>query len=545
MDLETSRSKQRAAQVQAQTQPDGVARIGDRDPETGRYSVQYPDGGIGANGIKTYTAASTPGDIVVMFPRSDGSVALDSEKGSPTIVPDVFNKPVPEVKKPKVWILYFFEGKLWVGGHQEKPEEAGSVSLYGYDRPPIVPESDGGPIVLGYNSTSDLHVWGDSVGWHVTYQTFPYPNQDYNSSVTFHSVTAASHEKYSTAFSFDLTGGSGGNNQHENNDRSFPLGAGFVSYRSSRLMSFISPDIIYDSTVYQTASSVQQVTIGYMHNAVPTFTQFNSKSSFSSAIHVYLYRDEIISYSGTIPIPHINRPSDNPVTYSGIFSSPLEGDGRGPYFRGFNSANNIIYPVLNIQSTHNYPIMCDRYSTYYIQESVFTSGANTPVQRLYELKSTGSQTVISTNTIEPRFFGIRWDSRGGNYVEGAWASATSYRGYETYKLVDYSDQVYYYPDYFLEPNYHGERVFPIGHFKRVPDPMDPISSEFRTYPYIVTFSGGQVVTISLSEINKAKSGSAYLQRQAVGVDGKMSDLGTTFCYPIPAAAQIKHWSTTA
>jgi len=542
MDLDIARSKQRAAQQQAQKQPDGIARIGDRDPETGLYTVQTPDGGILANGIKTYTAASNPGDVVVMFPRADGSIALDSEKGSPTIVPDIFNKPVPEVKKAKFWILYFSAGRLWVGGHQATPEDAGAMSLYGGT---AILESDGGPGVLGYRGTSNLHVWGDSEGWNVTYQTFPaYPNEIYNHSVTFHSVTSASHKKYSTAFAFNLAGTSVGNNQHDNNDRSFPLGAGFVSYRSSRLLSYVSPEIIYDNTVYQTSSSVQQVTIGYMENAVPTFNQFNSSLSFSSAIFVYLYRDETISYSGTIPIPHTDRPSTNLVPYSGVFSSLLFADWHSPYFRNFNSANNIIYPVLNIQSIHNYPIMCDRSSTYYIQESVVSSGANASVQRLYELRSTGSQTVIATNTTEPRFFGIRWDSRDGRYVEGAWASPTSSRGYETRKNTGYSDQVYYYPDYRDEPTSHGERVLPIGHFKQATNPLDPTNNEFDNYPYFATFSGGQVVTVSSSEINKAKTGGGYLQRQSVDVNGTLSDLGPAFCYPIPADAIIYHWSTT-
>ena len=272
MDLDVARSKQRAAQQQAQKQPDGIARIGDRDPETGLYTVQTPDGGVLANGIKTYTAASNPGDVVVMFPRADGSIALDSEKGNPTIVPDIFNKPVPEVKKAKFWILYFSAGRLWVGGHQAAPEDAGAVSLYGTAPVSSVLESAGGPGVLGYDSTSNLHVWGDSTGWNATYQTFP--NYDYSHAVTFHSVTSVSHKKYSTAFATNSSGGTnsiGIEQTDRDNDRSFPLGAGFTSYRSLKLVSFVYPALVNDNTVSHVYSSLQQVTIGYMEDAAPTF----------------------------------------------------------------------------------------------------------------------------------------------------------------------------------------------------------------------------------------------------------------------------------
>jgi len=538
MDLDVARSKQRAAQQQAQKQPDGIARIGDRDPETGLYTVQTPDGGVLANGIKTYTAASNPGDVVVMFPRADGSIALDSEKGSPTIVPDIFNKPVPEVKKSKFWILYFSAGRLWVGGHQAAPEDAGAVYLYGTAPASSVLESAGGPGVLGYDSTSNLHVWGDSTGWNATYQTFP--NYDYSHAVTFHSVTSASHKKYSTAFATNIRGGTnsiGIEQTDRNNDRSFPLGAGFTSYRSLKLVSFVYPALVYDSTVSHVYSSLQQVTIGYMEDAAPTFNQFNSNYSFSSFEDSYITDNETLSYSGTIPIPHIDRPLSNPVAYSGTFSCPKSINGHGPYS---DTSRAIVYPVLNIQSIQNYPILCDRSSTYYIQESIVTNGSNTPVQKIYELRLTGLPAVISRNTTEPRFFGIRWDIRETSDVSGPWNPSNLF---DNYKIVSYADQVFYYPEYPSDPTDGSARVLPVGHFKRAPNSVTPID-EFSNYPYFATFSGGQVVTASSSEINKAKAGGGYLQRQSVDVNGTLSDLGPAFCYPIPADAIIYHWSTT-
>ena len=536
MDLESSRSKQRAAQQQAQTQPEGVARIGDRDPLTGRYTVQFPDGGIGANGIKTYTAMSKPGDVVVLFPRADGSVAIDSEKGSPTIVPDVFNKPVEEKKKAKVWILYFFGGKLWVGGHQSEPEEVGSVYLGG---PIALSEENGGPGLIlagiGLAISSNLHVWGDDSGWVATYQTFP-PDFDFTNATTFHAVTSTTRKKNSTSFAFGEDGGIRGSNRDsiESNTRSFPLGAGFVSYRSIRGISSINPPLIYDSTVSQTASAVHQASIGYMENAVPTVNQFSISASRASIVFSYINTNEIISYSGTIPVPNQNRQTILP--YSGSFSCPEQSTSDlGPYLK--NSV--VVYPELSAQIIHNYPILCDRFSTYYIQESIIINGTSS-IQKVYELRSTISQELIARNYAEPRFFGIRWDTRESAYITGLWPDTGTAR----YKQVTYSDPAYYYPNYYLNATSSGNSVLPIGHFTRLVDNVRPFD-EYYAYPYFVTFSGGQVVTIEASEINKAKIGSAYLQRRSVAVDGTFSDLGTVFCHPIPSTAIVYHWSTTA
>ena len=550
-------AKQRAAQQQAQTKPDGIARIGDRDPKSGSWYVQFPDGGIGANGIKTYTAASKPGDVVVMYPRPDGSIALDSEKGSPTIFPPVFNKPVPDAKKAKVWILYFFGGKLWVGGHQSQPEEVGTVYHRGMPQPPVL-ESDGGPgFILEIGNSSNLHVWGDASGWVATYQTF-LPNFDFTNATTFHAVTSTTRKKYSTSFGFNESGTATGYNADgiDYNERSFPLGAGFVSYRSMRDISSVEPPPIPDN-VYRTYSTVQQVTIGYMENAVPTFHQFSSGESFLGAIHSGLLLNEAVSYNGTIPIPNLDRQTILP--YSGNFSCPeAYASEKGPYFNR-DSPQKVVLPILTVQSVHNYPILCDRSSTYYIQESIninaspsFNAGSS--IQKVYELRSTVSPVVIATNTTEPRFFGIRWDLRASAYTEGAWDryfGKTS--GAYGYAYSKYSDPAYFYPTYNFNAVSQGHAL-PVGRFKMINNndfyrrssnnivlPLD----EYYDYPYFVTFSGGQVVTIEASEINKAKIGGTFLQRRSVSVDGKFLDIGPTFCHPIPSTAIIYHWSTTA
>jgi hypothetical protein len=225
------------------------------------------------------------------------------------------------------------------------------------------------------------------------------------------------------------------------------------------------------------------------------------------------------------------------IPYSGLFSCGESSDsGKGPYF---NSAQNIVYPVLTVQIVHNYPILCDRSSSYYIQESVIINGYS--IQKVYELRSTNSQTFIDRNYTEPRFFGIRWDIRESALVIGEWPESSAT---DRYKYVTYSDPAYYYPAYSLDSTFHGEGVMPIGHFNRAPDGVTPID-EYRFYPQFVTFSGGQVVTISATEINKAKVGGAYLQRQSVDVDGKRTSLAPIFCHAIPASAIVHHWSTTA
>lgn len=537
MDLEASRSKQRAAQQQSQTQPDGVARIGDRDPLTGRYTVQFPDGGIGANGIKTYTAMSKPGDIVVLFPRADGSVAIDSEKGSPTIVPDVFNKPVEDKKKAKVWILYFFGGKLWVGGHQSEPEEVGSVYFGG---PIALSEEDGGPgLILSTGNSSNLHVWGDASGWVATYQTFP-PDFSFKNATTFHAVTSTTRKKYLTSFAFNETGGTGGNNQEAigYNERSFPLGAGYVSYRSMRDISNVAPE---GTTSLQTYSTVQEVTIGYMGNAVPTVYQFSSGESYLAKLHDGLVINETVSYSGTIPIPNLDKKTILP--YSGYFFCPESYENqKGPYYNT-DSPQKVVLPVLTVQSVHSYAILCDRGVTYYIQESIMINGTSS-IQKVYELRSTSSQELIARNYDEPRFFGIRWDIRASAYVKGAWGAFFGTSTNSSDRLVTYSDPAYFYPTYNFNATSQWGGVLPVGHFNKINNNVLPID-EYQFYPYFVTFSGGQVVTIAATEINKAKIGGAYLQRRSVSANGVFTDLGTTFCHPIPSTAIVYHWSTTA
>lgn len=562
MPIDDIRAKQKADQTKAiksRLEAGSIVRIGNRIPITGRYEVLETDGGIFNNGVKVYNAQEQYGDRVLAYPRLDGTIALDSEKGSivrpPTAFPvcpgylkgQVFNCEEPKRKRPaKIWILYFFAGKLWVGGHQEQPEEVGSVYFGG---PIALSEENGGPgLILSIGNSSNLHVWGDVAGWVATYQTFP-PNFDSTNATTFHSVTSTTRKKYSTSFGFNESGTAGGYNADgiDNNERSFPLGAGFVSYRSMRDISSVNPE---GSLTLQNYSTTHQVTIGYLENAVPTFHQFSSGESYLAKLYDGLVINEMVAYSGTIPVPNLDGQTILP--YSGRFSCPegYEYD-KGPYFNN-ERPQRVVVPTVTGQSVHNYAILCDRGVTYYIQESISFNAspsfnASSSIQKVYELRSTDSPVVIATNTTEPRFFGIRWDIRASAFTEGAWreflgATSASYN-YGGYAYSKYSDPAYFYPTYAFNATGQAHSL-PVGRFKTVNNNVLSFD-EYQFYPYFVTFSGGQVVTVELSEINKAKNGGAELQRRSVSVDGTFSDLGTIFCHPIPATAIIYHWSTTA
>ena len=535
MDLEASRSKQRAAQQQAHTQPDGVARIGDRDPLTGLYTVQFPDGGIGANGIKTYTAASKPGDIVVLFPRADGSIAIDSEKGNPSIVPDVFNKPVPDVKKGGVWIFYRSAGKLWIGGHQLAPEEIGTASDPNYR-------------ISGY------HVWGDKNGWIATYQSASISQASKTMVVTLHCELNEGGSRGQN----NITKGLGPDSfRFYFNDpgwipphSTFPLGGGFVAFRSSIETTPVASGRIGSVFTYSGSATLS---IGYLKLGV-------------SAVEVFE-----MSHTGKYTeVDYPNPPTLNPdieqktVTFEG--NTRIPNVGICQYKGIYNAKENrpkpgqpTLDPEYSIQSVITYAIMCDRGATYYIRETVSASGViviSPATQRKYELFSSDSAQVISTNLSEPRFFGIRWDLRSFDIRSDVYPSDNA-------SLVSffYGDPRYYHPFIaglaqfsLYDTNgsrtvayYHGS--FPVGYYRR--SRVQPIGAPalIPVYDYDggapVTYSGGSIVKIPATEILKSTIGPGFLVRKTVAIDGTESTIKSAYCHAIPADAVILHWSTTA
>ena len=578
MDLESARSKQRIAQQQAQTQPDGVARIGDRDPETGRYSVQHPDGGIGANGIKTYTAASNPGDIVVMFPRPDGSVALDSEKGSPTIVPDVFNKPVPDPKKGEVWIFYRSAGKLWVGGHQKAPESIATLSVV----------ADPSGVSSPYPSC--YHVWGDKTGWVATYQvTEFYPQDDQNGrAITFYCVSNNNQVtgvnttrrlvgQSTVSFPSD---GYGLTPSHS----TFPLGGGFVAFRSNVIPSVpiigsgdtrtgMFGQVDYLNLTY---SGSFTASVGYLNLGVPSIESFEIAHK-----NVYISgqpfiptpgscsastRTTNISFDGTTRIPNVGA-----CTYKGAYLRKVDSVATG---EGNNTPREF-----NTQSILTYAIMCDRSATYYIRETIsatgvtivnpidysvcFTSIVTSPILgftsaplRKYELFSSASAQVIATNSVEPRFFGIRWDLRDSRFKYYPYPADNA-----SLVTAFYNDPRYY--SFNITPASNRDRTntylgtasmginpdsLAVGYYRRSrpqppnSPPLSPIYDYDDGTP--VTYSGGSVVLIPATEIFKATIGDGYLVRKVAAASGTVSTITSAFCFAIPSDAEILHWSTT-
>ena len=166
MPIEDIRAKQKADQTKAiksRLEAGSIVRIGNRLPITGRHEVLESDGGISNNGVKVYNAQEQYGDRVLAYPRLDGTIALDSEKGSivrpPTAFPvcpgylagQVFNCEEPKRKKKgKIWVLYELNNKIYVGGHEEIPE------LLAWD-PGVFINAD------------TAQIWGDKEGWEATF----------------------------------------------------------------------------------------------------------------------------------------------------------------------------------------------------------------------------------------------------------------------------------------------------------------------------------------------------------------------------------------
>ena len=174
MPIDDIRAKQKADQTKAiksRLEAGSIVRIGNRLPITGRHEVLESDGGISNNGVKVYNAQEQYGDRVLAYPRLDGTIALDSEKGSivrpPTAFPtcpgylkgQIFNCEEPKKpKRSKIWVLFSLGGKMFVGGHQAVPEII-------YD-----PTPQDEPLNQDFSSGNTVRqIWGDAVGWEASF----------------------------------------------------------------------------------------------------------------------------------------------------------------------------------------------------------------------------------------------------------------------------------------------------------------------------------------------------------------------------------------
>jgi hypothetical protein len=153
--IELARLRQLNQQQQAgrQTQP-LTYRIGPRDPVTGKYQLIYPDGSVATGAEKLYSAASEPGDRVLAQQRRDRTWLLSEASPSRRRRSGGLN-PMPEREKKKaiVYILYEYQGGLWVGGHSAAPERIADANL------------------IDYGASSNTYeerracIWGDRLGW--------------------------------------------------------------------------------------------------------------------------------------------------------------------------------------------------------------------------------------------------------------------------------------------------------------------------------------------------------------------------------------------
>lgn len=172
MTIENQRAIQRQQQqtaIEQRRSSEGISRIGERDPETGRYQVIAPDGSASRDGLKVFTA-DAPGTPVLSTDRTDGLKVLDSRKPidrpyfpEPLATPPLYREgrvfEIPELKKSTkgpIHILFADQGKLWVGGHRDDPEEV------------IVPTFTG--------IVEEPELWADLSGWVFSQRNIPNSN---------------------------------------------------------------------------------------------------------------------------------------------------------------------------------------------------------------------------------------------------------------------------------------------------------------------------------------------------------------------------------
>jgi hypothetical protein len=151
--------QQQAQQQQVARNPKGVFRIGDRDPVRGTHELIHPDGSKDPTAVKAYGAAHKPGDPVLAQQRTDGRWVMSEEAGRRRRRRTT-SRPMPTRETPKssVYILYEYQGGLWVGGHSAAPERIADASL------------------IDYGASSNTYeerracVWGDRLGWKVCFR---------------------------------------------------------------------------------------------------------------------------------------------------------------------------------------------------------------------------------------------------------------------------------------------------------------------------------------------------------------------------------------
>lgn len=514
MDLNRSRARQKDLQQRSARQPSGIGQIGDRDPLTGRYEVIYPDGGANPNGVKVTNAWLKPGDVVLLSPRTDGVIAIESDKATSPPSPPIFNAPI-EGKKAKTWIFYADDNQLYVGGHQAEPVLLGPV----VDVSLFPSWESNGEIYTSDPASDNFHVWAEGDEWIATWRTIE-TSFIHVSKPAFYSFEGSQERKTVAFIPYDLHRGAqyyGVYIYDRFLGRGMPLGGGFTS---------ISQRYWDTSSWYWNVGSWLEpfyTRKGYLKNDTFNSTQSPKRSFFG--LPSVMAR---ISAADDSIVPHVNKTFGNT--------------------QNFLVAVNTINGVVQIDSLDVdliYPILCDSSLTYWIRVVAQYSGG--PMIRRFELYSSDSPNKPLAVNSEPVFFDTFWSMENREDLGGLAGLAGLNPGSPHYYVArdDFALKAgqllrfgfYRSPTEFLiQPAVGG------GYLVNSMVAYRAYRELFGTST-TVTLSSGIVTRIRRDEIMKAKEGSGYLRRFEVTIDNKEIELSPVFCHEIPKTAKILHWCT--
>lgn len=493
MDLEEERSQQQQRQRKAidsgKGKGKGVTRIGARIPEADRYEVLYPDGGINPNGIKFFSAEHAIGDIVLPYPRPDGTIALDSNKGM-TLAQLPESPRRVEESKPKMWIFYGSQGKLWIGGHQPTPVEIGPSNELGrlWFRPGETPSKE-------QATRCKCHIWGSGDRWIASYQdTYSAYHPDTYNEIT---LTRSENGKKSTSLVkfVGVNAFSNGNPfplflEH----KTYPLGAGVFSI-SQNITGFVEP----------VATGEWRDRLSIWNGSTTEFRDVVTTLSGSPDVLPAVFGGSTafgLNASGDSPIPYKEPVPNRTISGQGTITDGRYDPGQYAYWVHSSSfASSIAYPIL-----------ADGVRCYWINETIQASGES--IIAIYKLNLGGE--VVATNN-SPEFFGRRWPLQ-----EFRSFNSESFRR-DTYDQSTMSMGLFW-PD-----------------FRHLCTGVYPSTTEVSP----VTMVDGQVVGVPSDNIIRATQGGGQMRRVARSPDGQEYDLAPAYCYPIPSDALIYHWCCDA
>jgi hypothetical protein len=516
--------RQRKA-IELQHASKGVTRIGERIAETDRYEVLFPDGSKNPNGIKVFSAEHTIGDVVLPYPRPDGTIALDSNKGMSLARLPESPKRV-EGPKGKVWIFYEHAGKIWIGGHQAVPVEIGTIAEFGN-------------VWATYNSAEKpslsvhlkCHIWANGDRWIAGYMDAFNGSTPLTGPRTL--VRVENGVKKILPIEFDNADEPYVADWTDTMYSVFPLGGGLLHYvrrvGGSIVLTGQNPNSHAGSYAYRfsiwdgISNTFNDLTLNYSDQSLPPWP----------------FADFVVNrqMAGTIPIPS----ASGSRSYGGQYA-----------------ANNNTHGVQTaaFSSSIDYPILSDGTSCYWIREEVQSSGGGDiyPVRVGNNIYQSPGDSVTRKYTLylgttkirtqdSPKFFGINWRLRPSGVPE------TNDEYLQAQDLMSPERSAWYF-----ESGYNS-----VG---EIPQPIVGITQNGQGYPPVinaqvetlypnpvdgmpVNLVNGQVVGVPSDEIARVIHGGGTMRRVARSPDGQEYDLPPAYCYPIPSDALIYHWCCDA